>query len=221
VRTAAVGLLLAGLPLLFGGGAEASTVSDAATTQAAVITRWVDGDTVETTLGTVRLIGIDTPEVGSCGFAASSRHAAAVAPVGSRVLLGDPASVIDHDRYGRILRYVDTASGRDVGRAQIRAGARARYDGRDGYQWHPRQSAYRRLDARSPGYRCAATTTSPGRGTAPIGDGECPPSAPIKGNADSMIYHRPGQRYYDITKAEVCFATAAQAEAAGYRAAQV
>jgi micrococcal nuclease len=36
-----------------------------------------------------------------------------------------------------------------------------------------------------------------------------------------MIYHRPGQAYYDITVAEECFATAAQAEAAGYRAAQV
>ena len=54
----------------------------------------------------------------------------------------------------------------------------------------------------------------------PVG-GECPSSAPIKGNANSMIYHRPDQQYYDITVAEECFATAAQAEAAGYRAAKV
>ena len=214
-RTAVIGALLAALTVTYGGSAARASSQDAR------ITRWVDGDTVETTAGTVRLIGIDTPEVGSCGFAASSRHAAATAPVGSRVRLADPASVTDHDRYGRILRYVVTASGRDVGLAQIWAGARARYDGRDGYQWHPRQSAYRRLDARRPGYRCAGTTTTPGQGTRPVGDGDCPASAPIKGNESSMIYHRPGQRYYDVTKAEVCFATAAQAESAGYRAARV
>jgi hypothetical protein len=51
--------------------------------------------------------------------------------------------------------------------------------------------------------------------------GACPPSAPIKGNANSMIYHRPGQEYYDITVAEECFATAARTEAAGYRAAKI
>lgn len=43
---------------------------------------------------------------------------------------------------------------------------------------------------------------------API-DGECPANAPIKGNVNSMIYHRPGQEYYDITVAEGCFVTAA------------
>ena len=36
-----------------------------------------------------------------------------------------------------------------------------------------------------------------------------------------MIYHLPGQAYYDITKAEECFATRAAAEAAGYRAAKI
>jgi hypothetical protein len=36
-----------------------------------------------------------------------------------------------------------------------------------------------------------------------------------------MIYHLPGQQYYDITEAEECFATAAAAEAAGYRAAKI
>lgn len=51
------------------------------------------------------------------------------------------------------------------------------------------------------------------------GDGtfSCPEGYPIKGNASSMIAHAPGTRYYDSTIAEVCFATAADAEAQGYR----
>lgn len=188
------------------------TAADAAT--GARVTRWVDGDTVETTRGVVRLIGIDTPERDSCGFRAALQHAQAIAPVGSRVRLGNPDSVTNRDDYGRKLRYVATPAGRDLGMAQIRDGARARYDGRDGYQWHPKQGAYRRADANSGGYGCAA------RGTVPVGT-DCPSSAPIKGNMNSMIYHRPGQEYYDVTVPEECFATADAAERAGYRAAQV
>ncbi|GAA2516686.1 hypothetical protein GCM10010407_02670 [Rarobacter incanus] len=53
---------------------------------------------------------------------------------------------------------------------------------------------------------------------APRAGGSCPSSAPIKGNRNSMIYHVPGGRYYKVTKAEQCFATAAGAQKAGYRA---
>lgn len=38
----------------------------------------------------------------------------------------------------------------------------------------------------------------------------------IKGNEDSMKYHVPGSQWYDATIAEVWFATAEQAEAAGF-----
>ncbi len=59
----------------------------------------------------------------------------------------NPASTDDRDHDGRLLRYVHD-SGRDTGLAQIRkAYAHARYDGRDGYDRHPRQSTYRRVDA--------------------------------------------------------------------------
>ena len=182
--------------------------------------RWVDGDTVETTRGTVRLIGIDTPERGDCGSRAATRHAQAIAPAGSRVSLGNPASVVDRDKYGRILRYVATPAGRDLGLAQIRDGARARYDSRDGYQWHRQEAAYHRADTPSPQLPLRGRRLDTRHQRDPVG-GECPSSAPIKGNANSMIYHRPDQQYYDITVAEECFATAAQAEAAGYRAAKV
>ncbi len=51
---------------------------------------------------------------------------------------------------------------------------------------------------------------------APLADGSTPEGFEIKGNADSMLYHRPGTRFYDQTVAEVWFATEADAEAAGF-----
>jgi large subunit ribosomal protein L4 len=39
----------------------------------------------------------------------------------------------------------------------------------------------------------------------------------IKGNRESMLYHVPGSRFYDATDAEEWFATAEEAEAAGYQ----
>jgi large subunit ribosomal protein L17 len=39
---------------------------------------------------------------------------------------------------------------------------------------------------------------------------------PIKGNADSMLYHTPDSEYYDRTVAEVWFKTEEDAEAAGF-----
>ena len=51
------------------------------------------------------------------------------------------------------------------------------------------------------------------------GDGTpiCPPGFPVKGNAQSRIYHEPGQVSYPPTVAEFCFASAEAAEAAGFR----
>ena len=51
-------------------------------------------------------------------------------------------------------------------------------------------------------------------------DGVCPASHPIKGNHSSggeYIYHLPDGQLYARTNPEACFATAADAEAAGYR----
>jgi large subunit ribosomal protein L22 len=49
-------------------------------------------------------------------------------------------------------------------------------------------------------------------------DGSVPEGYPIKGNTNSMKYHEPGTRYYDITIAELFFDTVENAEAAGYEA---
>jgi large subunit ribosomal protein L4 len=52
---------------------------------------------------------------------------------------------------------------------------------------------------------------------APLADGSSPDGFPIKGNADSMLYHVPGSAFYERTEAEVWFATAAAAETAGFQ----
>lgn len=50
--------------------------------------------------------------------------------------------------------------------------------------------------------------------------GSCRASHPIKANADSGIYHRPDGAFYERTKAERCYADAADAESDGFRAAR-
>ncbi len=52
---------------------------------------------------------------------------------------------------------------------------------------------------------------------APLADAsQAPDGFPVKGNADSMLYHVPESRFYANTVAEVWFADAATAEAAGF-----
>lgn len=126
------------------GGVAFPTRADSTS---ATIEFWVDGDTVETSAGRVRLIGVDTPEMKDrCSLAtAAKEHAERLAPPGTAVKLLDPVSVRGTDRYGRLLRYVVVDSGSvDVGYSLIRSElAVARYDSRDGFQWHPRERAYR------------------------------------------------------------------------------
>jgi hypothetical protein len=45
----------------------------------------------------------------------------------------------------------------------------------------------------------------------------CPSGAPVKCN-QSVLYHVPGGAYYDMTNPDEGFATAEDAEAAGYEA---
>lgn len=72
----------------------------------------------------------------------------------------------------------------------------------------------------------AADATAEAASDAPYGAGshapladpqEAPEGFPIKGNADSMLYHVPESSHYARTVAEVWFATPDDAEAAGFR----
>lgn len=92
------------------------------------VVRVVDGDTIVVRLGgreqTVRLIGIDTPEVSpsECGNRAATGVLRRLAPPGRRVELVRDPSQDRRDRYGRVLAYVDTPAGRDLGEEVVRAG---------------------------------------------------------------------------------------------------
>ncbi|MCW2833715.1 MAG: hypothetical protein JWN68_1668 [Nocardioides sp.] len=93
------------------------------------VVRVTDGDTLSVRIAgvgvrSVRILGIDTPEVyggAECGGDTASAHMARLAPVGSRVRLQSDPTQADRDRYGRWLRYV-SRNARDVGRAQITGG---------------------------------------------------------------------------------------------------
>ena len=109
-------------------------------TRTYLVTRTIDGDTVELVNGQgVRIVGIDTPERGQCGYdQATAKMDRLVSGKRVRLTISDE----DTDRYGRLLRYVNVGN-RDVGLAQIKAGlAIARYDSRDGYGYHPRENTY-------------------------------------------------------------------------------
>jgi hypothetical protein len=56
--------------------------------------------------------------------------------------------------------------------------------------------------------------------TAPGPDGACPVSHPIKAKENSRIFHVPGGRSYERTRADRCYADAGAADADGYRAAK-
>jgi len=89
----------------------------------------IDGDTIRVRQGTrrhtVRLLGIDTPEVfggRECGGREASTRMKRLAPRGRKVrVTGDPTQP-KRDRYGRLLAYVKTSGGTDLSIAQLRAG---------------------------------------------------------------------------------------------------
>jgi endonuclease YncB( thermonuclease family) len=137
----------------------------------------VDGDTVDVRAGDgseerVRIIGIDTPERGECGFGEASSAMA-------RLVDGEQVELVagardDRDRYGRVLRYVDVG-GVDAGLTLIQQGlAIARYDSRDGYGRHHREDTYVAAD-RATEHVCSAATPAPAPSSAP------PPSSTSTG----------------------------------------
>jgi micrococcal nuclease len=96
------------------------------------VTRVVDGDTLHVRVDgrdeTVRLIGIDTPELHrpgtpvQCGAQAAT-HVMEQLADGQRVELVDDPSQDDRDRYGRRLAYAVTEGGDvDLGEAMLRRG---------------------------------------------------------------------------------------------------
>lgn len=113
----------------------ATMPSAAATTQPAApprprdtaAVRVIDGDTFELATGErVRVLGIDSCESGTPGGRDATAYAKLLL-VGSIRLSAEPG--VDRDRYGRLLRYVQTPTG-DFGQQMVR------YDHTGVYQGH-------------------------------------------------------------------------------------
>jgi endonuclease YncB( thermonuclease family) len=143
------------------------------------VTRVVDGDTLHVRLDSgrtekVRLIGIDTPELGRCLAGRATRVARDLSER-RRVMLRGDSTQATRDRYGRLLAYAWIRGERDLGYQLLQRGlARVYvYD-----QPFARLSAYRAAEAA--GHRaspsiwrnCAAPAP------APVAGGRCDPSYP-------------------------------------------
>ncbi len=88
------------------------------------MTKVSDGDTIRLDrLGSVRLIGIDTPEVHDgieCFGREASNFASRLLPLGTRVRYR--IGVEERDRYGRLLAYVWLPDGRMFNRVMVEKG---------------------------------------------------------------------------------------------------
>jgi len=143
----------------------------------------VDGDTVDVALKSskrvrVRVIGIDTPEVGTCYAAAATTRMIQLVSSKNVVLHGD-ATQATRDRYSRLLAYVDVGR-RDAGATLVREGYARVYI----YGGRPflRTAAYQKAEEGARQARrglwatCAASGTTAG-GTTASGRA-CDPSYP-------------------------------------------
>lgn len=147
---------------------------DKAVREKATFVSVIDGDTIKSSAGKVRLLGIDTPERGECGYDAASKVLKKLLSRGDRLTLELPAGENDEDEYGRLIRYVATADGVDLGLKQLQKGnAVARYDSWDGYPEHPREADYRaaQLATLSP-EGSVITTTCRGKAAASVAPAE-------------------------------------------------
>jgi len=145
-----VGLLI----MAAGCSGETSGFSSAGTSSGWTVVKYVDGDTIDVQnafgrVERVRLIGIDTPEEGECGYYEAT-GALAIMIGDSKVSLV-PGAQTDRDRMPepRLLRYVEV-NGKDVGLELVKDGfAIAAYDSRDpdgGYGAHVREAMYVKSD---------------------------------------------------------------------------
>lgn len=193
--------------------------------------RVIDGDTIALGETTVRLAGIDAPEAGQpCGdlrrdCGAAARQALADLIAGRPVTCRQAGHA---ESWGRAVAFCTAGDG-DLSEAMIVRGM-AVFAAKYAHQWPSEAPRLAAAEARA---------RSAGRGVWGLGTqdpadyraagsghgGDCPPDLPVKGNVNTRkntrIYHLPGDDSYAETRVngpgEACFATAAQAEAAGFR----
>jgi len=85
-------------------------------------------------------------------------------------------------------------------------------------EWAPLRAASTNTAASDTPTTSSKADTAPAPDWIEPVDGSCPLSHPVKGNANSRIYHVPGGRFYDSTVPERCYRDESAAEADGMRA---
>ena len=95
-------------------------------TDRATVLHVIDGDTLDVRIGAgssvrVRLLGIDTPELGECFFVRATTAARRFADGRAITLRRDPTQPA-RDRFGRTLAYVELSDGTDLGERMIVGG---------------------------------------------------------------------------------------------------
>ena len=191
-----------------GGTGQPTPTANRPETATVVVTNVIDGDTVDVSTGDrVRLIGIDTPERGECGYDQATANLASLVS-GKEVTLVSGARD-DKDHYGRLLRYIQVGN-IDVGLEQIKAGyAIARYDSRDGYGAHPREQSYIAADNASPNYACPdppqPTTQAPPVQAPPPPPPPPPPAQPKQSNCHPSYVPCVPDVPYDLDCADIGF----------------
>ena len=121
------------------------SLSDDSKSSTAIVIKVVDGDTIwvqfdDLSKEKVRLIGIDTPEKGKCGFDEAT-HTLTELVLNQKISLVE-GGISNRDRYKRLLRYVEI--GRvDAGLELIKKGLGIhRYDSTDEFPKHDREESY-------------------------------------------------------------------------------
>ena len=204
--------------LLFTFVAAALGAARAEDLEHALVRSVVDGDTIRVDLGgrstTVRLIGIDTPElgnrhdrsVGAQPFAHEATDFTRRKLNGQRVRLEyEPSDRVD--KYGRTLAYVFLDDGTFLNRELVRSGLAHLYT----------HSAFRyRKQFRADEEEARLAR----RGLWSLA--AAPPPGAVIGNRLSGIYHLPGQRHYHdmAERNRVYFDSEAAARAAGFEPAR-
>lgn len=206
-----------------------------------------DGDTLRVTLGEVstrvRLLNIDTPETRHPSKPVECMGPEATAALKSMISPGDTVVLrYDrrlYDRYDRLLAgvYADGVL-LNAEMARLGYGEPAVFDGNDRFlpeveaAWEEARAngvgrfsgecgtAAEPIPEAAPAPAPEAAPAAGDAGPVSGADSVCPDSHPVKANDNSGIYHMPGQQHYGKTNARNCYASAAAAQADGYRAAR-
>jgi len=141
------------------------------------VTSVVDGDTVDVSNGErIRIIGIDTPERGECGYPRPTTTSPPSSPERPSPSYPVPETTVTPTT-GSCVTSTPPMASTSAYRSSRPSGAISRYDARDGYGRHDREDIYVAADQRMiagcstiPGQPSSTTQVPPGGG-----GGSCDP----------------------------------------------